>query len=260
MLFRSQLGKPGQNRGSNDPVNFWRVAKISIDPMANEAYISDGYGNKRVVVIDVNTGERKRYWGAYGNKPDDANLGNYNPDVPPAQQFRPSAVHCAEISNDNLLYVCDRANDRLQIFQKNGTFVKEKIVAKETRGGSVWDVAFSRDPQQTYMYLADGSNHTIHIFLRSTLEGHLQSLALFLCLFGEARDQLDTRLLRIELLVDQDDAALARDLWRGLRQLLSYDLDQIQTLYVTPHRWTPFFRIAKNRDRKSTRLNSSHRT
>ncbi len=119
-----QLGKPGQNKGSNDPVNFWRVAKISIDPSANEAYISDGYGNRRVVVIDVNTGERKRYWGAYGNKPDDTDLGPYDPSAPPAQQFR-NPVHCAEPSNDGLLYVCDRVNDRIQVFRKDGTFVSE---------------------------------------------------------------------------------------------------------------------------------------
>src|ERR1044072_7103849 len=126
--FLLQLGKPRANQGRNDPGNFWRVAKISIDPMANEAFISDGYGNKRVVVLDVNTGARKRYWGAYGNKPDDTDLGPYDPAAPPAQQFR-NPVHCAEPSNDGLLYVCDRVNDRIQVFRKDGTFVKKQRIA-----------------------------------------------------------------------------------------------------------------------------------
>ncbi len=165
-----QLGKPGQNKGSNDPVNFWRVAKISIDAAANEAYISDGYGNKRVVVIDMNTGARKRYWGAYGNKPDDTDLGPYDPSAPPAQQFR-NPVHCAEPTNDGLLYVCDRVNDRIQVFKKDGTFVSELIVAPETRGaGSVWDIALSKDPGQAYIYLADGLNERVYIIHRESMK------------------------------------------------------------------------------------------
>ena len=76
--------RPGQNTGSNDTENFGRVAKIFVDPKANEAYIADGYGNKRVVVIDADTGKFKRYWGAYGNKPDDTNLGPYDPKAPPS--------------------------------------------------------------------------------------------------------------------------------------------------------------------------------
>ena len=165
-----QLGKPGQNKGSNDPVNFWRVAKISIDASANEAYISDGYGNRRVVVIDMNTGERKRYWGAYGNKPDDTDLGPYDPSAPPAKQFR-NPVHCAEPTNDGLLYVCDRVNDRIQVFKKDGTFVSELIVAPETRGaGSVWDIALSKDPGQSYIYLADGLNERVYVIHRESMK------------------------------------------------------------------------------------------
>ncbi|HEX6999828.1 MAG TPA: hypothetical protein VF322_16975 [Gammaproteobacteria bacterium] len=165
-----QLGRPGQSSGSNDPVNFGRVAKISIDPVANEAFVADGYGNKRVAVIDVNTGELKRYWGAYGNRPDDTDLGPYDPSAPPAQQFR-NPVHCAEPSLDGFLYVCDRANDRIQVFRKDGTYVRELMVAPETRGaGSVWDIAFSKDPEQTYIYLADGLNERVYIIHRASLE------------------------------------------------------------------------------------------
>ena len=168
--FLMQLGRAGMNGGSNDTENFGRVAKISVDPNANEAYIADGYGNKRVAVVDANTGEFKRYWGAYGNMPDDADLGPYDPDAPPAQQFR-TPVHCAEISNDNFVYVCDRVNNRIQQFQTDGTFVEEVIVAPETLGaGSAWDLAFSRDPEQAYIYLADGVNEKVYIIRRDTLE------------------------------------------------------------------------------------------
>jgi len=168
--FLMQFGKPGQSKGSNDLENFGRPAKIFVDAKANEAYIADGYGNKRVVVIDADTGKFKRYWGAYGNKPDDTNLGPYDPKAPPAQQFR-SPVHCADLSNDGLVYVCDRPNDRLQVFRADGTFVKEKFIAPGTLGdGSVWDVAFSKDPAQKYLFLGDGKNEKIYVMLRDTLE------------------------------------------------------------------------------------------
>ena len=168
--FLMQLGRSGGNNGSNDMENYGRVAKISIDAEANEAYIADGYGNKRVVVVDADSGEFKRYWGAYGNEPDDTDLGRYNPDDPPAQQFR-NPVHCAEPSNDGFVYVCDRANDRIQVFRKDGTFVQEAFVAPQTLGGgSAWDIAFSKDPEQRFLYLADGQNMKVYIIERETME------------------------------------------------------------------------------------------
>ena len=168
--FLVQYGHQGQSKGSHDTENFGQVAKIFVDPKANEAYLADGYGNKRVAVIDADTGKLKRYWGAYGNKPDDADLGNYDPAAPPAQQFR-TPVHCAELANDGLVYVCDRPNDRIQVFQKDGKFVKETFIAKKTLGdGSVWDIAFSRDPQQKYIYLCDGKNEKVYILDRDTLK------------------------------------------------------------------------------------------
>jgi DNA-binding beta-propeller fold protein YncE len=163
-------GKPSYAGGSNDQVSFGRVAKIFVDPKANEAYLADGYLNKRVAIVDADTGALKRYWGAYGNKPDDTPLGAYNPDAAPAQQFR-NPVHCADLSNDGLVYVCDRQNNRLQVFQKDGKFVKEAFFAKKSLSeGAVWDVAFSKDPAQTYLYLADGRNMKIRVLRRDTLE------------------------------------------------------------------------------------------
>jgi len=168
--FLMQVGRFGGSKGSNDLGNFGRVAKIWVDPKTNEAYIADGYGNKRVAVLDADTGKMTRYWGAYGNKPDDTDLGRYDPDAPPAQQFR-NPVHCADLANDNLLYVCDRMNDRLQVFRPDGKFVKEAFFAKRSLGeGSVWDVAFSKDPQQKYIFMTDGRNAKVRVVLRETLE------------------------------------------------------------------------------------------
>ncbi len=162
--------KPSYAGQSHDTESFGRVAKVFVDARANEVYVADGYLNKRVAVIDAETGRFKRYWGAYGNKPDDTNIGRYNPDEPPAQQFR-TPVHCAELANDGLVYVCDRPNDRIQVFSKDGKFVKEAFIARRTLGdGSVWDIAFSRDPQQKYLYLADGKNERVYILDRQSLE------------------------------------------------------------------------------------------
>ncbi|HET9833784.1 MAG TPA: hypothetical protein VFP91_18810 [Vicinamibacterales bacterium] len=167
--FVQQIGKHGVHNGSNDTDNFWRAAKIYEDPDANEIYVADGYGNRRVIVFDRDTGKYKRHWGAYGVKPDDAASNAYVQGGPPAKQF--NTVHCANPSKDGLVYVCDRVNDRVQVFRKDGTFVKEAFFDTDTlRSGSVWDMTFSRDPQQTYIYMANGVNETIHVVLRSTLE------------------------------------------------------------------------------------------
>ena len=168
--FIMQLGDAGQPVNSNQTDHFGRVAKISFDASGQEAYVADGYANKRVVVLDTNTGAFKRMWGAYGNEPDDTNMGRYDPDAPLIQQFR-NPVHCAEPSNDGLVYVCDRPNDRLQVFNSDGTYVKEVRIAPATLGdGSTWDIAFSRDPEQRFMYLADGKNHKVYVMDRASLE------------------------------------------------------------------------------------------
>ena len=168
--FVKQIGAAGQPTNSASRDHFGGVAKISLDPGASEAFVSDGYRNKRVAVLDMRTGAIKRFWGAYGNAPSDSNYGRYNPDVPLIPQFR-TPVHCAEPTNDGLVYVCDRPNNRIQVFRKNGEFVKEQQIARRTLGdGSVWDIAFSRDPQQKYLYLADGRNERIYVLDRQSLE------------------------------------------------------------------------------------------
>src|SRR5207244_12334923 len=108
---------------SNSQARFYLVAKVSLRAKNDESDVADGYGNKRVVVIDMDTGKFKRCWGAYGNKPDDAAAAaapRYTPGSTPSQQFR-GPVHCADVSVDGLVYVCDRTSDRLQVFTRCGT-------------------------------------------------------------------------------------------------------------------------------------------
>jgi DNA-binding beta-propeller fold protein YncE len=168
--FVKQFGFGYARASSNDPWAFRQPAKIFVDDAKSEAYISDGYGNHRVIVIDAETGAFKRQWGAYGNKPSDENLGPYKPDAPPAQQFR-NPVHCAMLARDNLLYVCDRQNNRIQVFTPDGKYIKEQFFAKNTlSAGSAWDLAFSKDAQQKFIYLADGQNQKVYVIERQTLQ------------------------------------------------------------------------------------------
>jgi DNA-binding beta-propeller fold protein YncE len=168
--FLAQYGTPNTRPSSASRTHFGRVAKISFDVRAQEAYLADGYSNKRVAVVDMNTGAMKRFWGAYGNVPSDSNYGRYDPSMPLIPQFR-NPVHCAEPSLDGHVYVCDRPNNRIQVFTKDGKFVKEQRIAPLTRGdGAVWDIAFSRDPQQRFIYLADGKNERVYVMDRQSLE------------------------------------------------------------------------------------------
>jgi DNA-binding beta-propeller fold protein YncE len=169
--FLQQIGTPsvGAQAASNDSTRFGKVAKISFDFKAQEAFIADGYGNRRVAVVDMATGKIKRFWGGFGEKPTDGPLPAYHPDSALIRSFR-TPVHCAEPSLDGLVYVCDRPNDRIQVFEKSGKYVKEVRIAPRTLGdGAVWDIAFSKDPEQMYIFLADGKNEKIYVIERRSL-------------------------------------------------------------------------------------------
>ncbi len=163
--FVMQIGKAGQAGVSDSQTNLNRPAGVAVDDAANEVYVADGFGNRRVVVFDANTGAFKRAWGAYGEKPSDETLPAYDPNAAPARQFR--TVSCVKIAKDGMVYVCDRQNDRLQVFTKDGKFRKEAVISKMTTGdGSVWDIAFS--PDQKLLYVADGHDKTIWILDRES--------------------------------------------------------------------------------------------
>ena len=165
--FLMQIGKPGASKGSNDPEQLGRPAHMELDATANELYVADGYGNRRVIVFDATSGQYKRHWGAYGDRPEDGKLADYNPRSP---QFA-NPVHCVRLSRDGLVYVCDRNNNRVQIFKKTGEFVRQFEFETETRGsGSVWDLIPSEDPGQRYLLIADGTNNEVRIVLRASGE------------------------------------------------------------------------------------------
>jgi DNA-binding beta-propeller fold protein YncE len=168
--FVLQIGKPGQPRDSNATGWLGSPADVAVDVAAKEVFAADGYGNRRVAVFDAETGAYKRHWGAYGNRPSDEKTPPYDPHKPPSQQFG-NPVHCIRMAKDGLLYVCDRTNDRVQIFRRDGTFVSEHFFERNTRGtGAVYDLVFSPDREQTFIYMVDGMNGEVRIIARATNE------------------------------------------------------------------------------------------
>ena len=164
------IGEYDNNRGSNDTNFLGGPAGIWVDPEDNEVFIADGYRNRRVVVYDGDTGDYLRHWGAYGEVPDDSySYAQEGPEGSPPLQF--STVHGVVGANDGLIYVADRRGNRIQVFQQNGEFVMEKIIAPETlASGSAFVIALSPDDNQEWLYLADGTNHKVWILHREDLE------------------------------------------------------------------------------------------
>ena len=185
------IGRYDETGGSNDTTLMGRPADIWVDAADNEVFVADGYGNRRVIVFDGATGRYLRHWGAYGRPPvdppagDDGGAGESEaaepPAEPPQQLFIP---HGLAGSRDGLIYVADRGNNRIQVFRQDGTFVRERILRPhcgvEERAAwapqrpcgreAAFSVAFSHDPEQTYVYVADGGTHVITVLRRSDLE------------------------------------------------------------------------------------------
>jgi len=162
------IGTYEKTGGSNDTTLLGGPAGIWVDPKTNEAFIADGYRNRRVIVFDGETGKYLRHWGAYGVAPDDTQKPANDPDVP-NKQF--STVHGITGSSDGMIYVADRRGNRIQVFDQKGKFVKEKIIAPKTlSSGSAFVPVLSPDRAQQFLYLADGTNHKIWILRRSDLE------------------------------------------------------------------------------------------
>ena len=167
--FLLQVGRRGQSKGSLDTANFNNAADIYVYPKTNEVFVADGYVNRRVMVIDADTGKFKRMWGAYGNPPDDKAPNTLADEGPGPQQF--NIVHGIRVSDDGLVYVNDRRNNRLQVFTLDGKFQREIFVERKTKLlGTSFSTAFSPDRQQQYLYLADAGNGRIHIYDRQTLQ------------------------------------------------------------------------------------------
>ena len=171
--FLLQIGHKGQSKGSNDTENLGQPAGMVVYPKTNEVFVADGYKNRRVIVFDADTGAYKRHWGAYGKKPEDIPLPPRAQIIqgPPPALFN-NPLHAVAVSNDGLVYVADRGNNRLQVFRLDGTFVREVFIKRDTlqSEGTVHDFAFSPDKEQKFLYIADGSNKYVRILNRQSLE------------------------------------------------------------------------------------------
>ena len=170
--FLMRIGKK-EATSSNDPENLAGPTGLWVDSTSNELFVADGYRNRRVIVFDAETGAYRRHWGAYGKRPPDGPQGStpiegpYDPNVR-SQQF--ASAHCVVMSQDRLVYVCDRVNNRIQVFRPDGTFVQEGLIAKNTKGfGAVHAIAFSADKDQRFVYVADGANKKVWILQRADL-------------------------------------------------------------------------------------------
>jgi DNA-binding beta-propeller fold protein YncE len=168
--FLAQKGKPGQSKGNEDVENLNQAANMMVDPKTNELYVADGYGNRRVIVYDADSLMFKRQWGAYGNKPTDPKV-MFVPNQPLPKQFN-NPVHCVRMSHDDLVYVCDRKNNRVQVFKPDGTFLQEGMTSTWSTGigGAAYDLVFSRDPEQRFLLVLDGDNKKVWILRRSDLK------------------------------------------------------------------------------------------
>jgi DNA-binding beta-propeller fold protein YncE len=163
--FVLQIGKSGPMTSSKDTTQLGRPADMVVDTAANEVFVADGYFNHRVIVFDATTGAFKRMWGAYGKPPTDDKI-TYDPKAPPAQQFN-NPVHGIRITKDGLVMVADRGNNRVQVFRKDGTFVKEYPVLKETPPGTVGAVLLWPDAMQSMFVTSDDPNGEFHVVRRS---------------------------------------------------------------------------------------------
>jgi len=172
--FLMQIGHVGKNRGSNDIENLGGPAGLFVYPKTNELFVADGYFNKRVIVFDADTGAYKRHWGAYGKKPDDALKLPSRQDVikGTAPEGFANPVHAVLVTNDDLVYVADRSNNRLQVFTLDGKFIKEVFISRNTlqNEGTVHAFAVSPDKAQKFLYVVDGSNKAIRVLNRETLQ------------------------------------------------------------------------------------------
>ena len=165
--FVMQLGHSNQSKGNADTQNFRRPADEWVYQPTNELFVADGYGNHRVAVFDADSGKFKRMWGAFGNEPvDDDHCAIVTPSSfsdPGPQQF--SIVHAIRVANDGTVYVADREYRRVQVFTKDGKFLKQ-LVKNDIPFAR--DLALSPDANQQFLYV--GGGNSIFIVDRKTLE------------------------------------------------------------------------------------------
>ena len=174
--FVLQIGRAGQSKGNADTQNLNQPADTWVHAPTNELFVADGYGNRRIIVFDADTGAYKRMWGAFGNVPTDAAPNPADADAGeqgPPQFVQP--VHAARVSKDGQVYVSDRGGKRVQVFRLDGTFVRQTFIGRECKapacgnGTTAASTSFSTDPMQQFLYVGNRSQAKVMVFERATL-------------------------------------------------------------------------------------------
>lgn len=164
-----QIGKRGQSRGNADTVNVHQPADVFVHESANELYVADGYGNRRVAVFDATSGEFKRMWGAFGNVPVDAGSEAPAPGgAEPATAPQFGLVHAVKVSDDGIVYVADRGNQRIQWFSTSGEYISQVVVEGDEAAAPA-GFAFSPDPAQRFLYVVESANARVLIYERESM-------------------------------------------------------------------------------------------
>ena len=182
--FIMQIGHSGQSKGNKDTTNLNQPADLFVYPKTNELFVADGYGNRRVIVFDADKGSFKRMWGAFGKRatdpaPEEAKTAHQPPADDPPKGPGPLQfvlVHSARVSDDGLVYVADKGGRRVQVFTLEGKYLKQVFIGRSCRapecgnGATAASTAFSPDPQQRYLYVADRSEGHVVVLDRKSLE------------------------------------------------------------------------------------------
>ena len=176
--------------GPNGTPQPYLVADFSVDPSTNRMYVADGYGNRRILMVDAETGQYVGHFGAYGQNPvDDPDGTEIDPyDAGPwagdfqagnlTPMFFRSPLHCAIVSTDGLLYACDRGNNRVQVFNVSEIggpcsnpdaepgvcgFIKDIYIAPQSASGTAVSATLSTDSAESCLYVGDLANGTFYI-------------------------------------------------------------------------------------------------
>jgi len=169
--FVMQIGQRGRTGGNTDTVNVHQPGDVFVHAPTNELYVADGYGNQRVIVFDADSGEFKRMWGAFGNTPEvpaPAGRGAAGAQSDPATAPQFGLVHAVKVSNDGIVYVADRGNQRVQLFTTDGTYLRQLMIEGDAPAAPA-GFAFSPDPEQQFLYIVESANARVLIFDRETM-------------------------------------------------------------------------------------------
>jgi len=184
--FVTQIGRKGASKGNTDTQNVNMAADTFVYTKTNELFVADGYGNRRIIVFDADTGAFKRMWGAFGNEPldkvppktkvpEESRIPAKEVTGPGPDQFE-NPVHGVRVSNDGLVYVSDRGGKRVQVFTLEGKFVDQVFIDRWCEaphcgnGQTVASTALSHDPEQRFLYVASRSPARVWILDRKTLQ------------------------------------------------------------------------------------------